>query len=60
MIIVSFSVFFVAIIFSVIWSFTSSGMFPGFNFVGLAQPGAFVYLPRSNFGQCGNRTGCAA
>src|SRR3569623_651909 len=37
MIIVSFSVFFVAIIFSVIWSFTSSGMFPGFNFVGLQQ-----------------------
>jgi glucose/mannose transport system permease protein len=37
MIIVSFSVFFVAIIFSVLWSFTDSGMFPGFHFVGLTQ-----------------------
>ncbi len=37
MIIVSFSVFFVAIIFSVVWSFTDSGMFPGFHFVGLTQ-----------------------
>ena len=36
-IIVYFSVFFVAILFSVYWSFTSSGMFPGFNFVGLQQ-----------------------
>lgn len=37
MIIVSFSVFFVGIFFSVLWSFTDSGMFPGFHFVGLAQ-----------------------
>ncbi|HEY4198922.1 MAG TPA: hypothetical protein VGM83_00015, partial [Devosiaceae bacterium] len=32
MIIVSFSVFFVAIIFSVLWSFTDSGMFPNLHF----------------------------
>jgi glucose/mannose transport system permease protein len=37
MIIVSFTVFFVCIIFTIIWSFTDSGMFPGFNFVGFAQ-----------------------
>jgi len=37
MIIVSFSVFFVGIAFAIIWSFTSSGMFPGFQFVGLTQ-----------------------
>jgi len=37
MIIVSFSVFFVGIIFTIIWSFTDSGMFPGFHFVGFAQ-----------------------
>lgn len=37
MIVVSFSVFFVGIIFTVIWSFTDSGMFPGFHFVGLMQ-----------------------
>jgi glucose/mannose transport system permease protein len=37
MIIVSFTVFFVCIIFTIIWSFTDSAMFPGFHFVGLAQ-----------------------
>jgi glucose/mannose transport system permease protein len=37
MIIVSFSVFFVGIFFSVLWSFTDSGMFPGLHFIGLAQ-----------------------
>ena len=37
MIIVSFSVFFVGIIFTIIWSFTDSGMFPNFNFVGVSQ-----------------------
>jgi len=37
MIVVAFSVFFVGIIFTVIWSFTDSGMFPGFHFVGLFQ-----------------------
>ena len=37
MIIVSFSVFFVAIIFSVLWSFTDSGMFPNLHFIGFSQ-----------------------
>lgn len=37
MAIASFSVFFVGIIFTIIWSFTNSGMFPGYNFVGFAQ-----------------------
>jgi glucose/mannose transport system permease protein len=37
MIIVSFTVFFVCILFTIMWSFTDSGMFPGFNFVGLQQ-----------------------
>jgi glucose/mannose transport system permease protein len=37
MIIIAFSVFFVAILFTVYWSFTGSGMFPGWNWVGLKQ-----------------------
>lgn len=39
MIIIAISVFFVAILFTIYWSFTSSGMFPGWNWVGLKQYG---------------------
>lgn len=37
MIIVATLVFFVAILFTIYWSFTDSGMFPGFNLIGTAQ-----------------------
>ncbi len=37
MIIVGITVFFVAILFTIYWSFTDSGMFPGWNWVGLKQ-----------------------
>jgi glucose/mannose transport system permease protein len=37
MIIIGFMVFFVAILFTIYWSFTDSGMFPGWNWVGLKQ-----------------------
>jgi glucose/mannose transport system permease protein len=37
MILIAFSVFFVAILFTIYWSFTSSGMFPGWTWVGLKQ-----------------------
>jgi glucose/mannose transport system permease protein len=37
MIITAIGVFVICIIFSVIWSFTNSKVFPNFNFVGLAQ-----------------------
>lgn len=37
MIVIAISVFFIAILFTIYWSFTDSGMFPGFNWVGLKQ-----------------------
>jgi len=37
MIIIGFMVFFVAILFTIYWSFTNSGMFPGWGWVGLKQ-----------------------
>ena len=37
MIVVAVGVFVIGIVFSIIWSFTSSKLFPNFNFVGLAQ-----------------------
>src|SRR5262249_22200025 len=37
MIIIAFFVFFVAILFTIYWSFTDSGMFPGWNWVGIKQ-----------------------
>jgi glucose/mannose transport system permease protein len=37
MIVIAFMVFFVAILFTIYWSFTDSGMFPGWNWVGLKQ-----------------------
>lgn len=37
MIAIAISVYFIAILFTVYWSFTDSGMFPGFNWVGLKQ-----------------------
>jgi glucose/mannose transport system permease protein len=37
MIVIAFMVFFVAILFTIYWSFTNSGMFPGWGWVGLKQ-----------------------
>ena len=37
MIVIAISVFFVAILFTIYWSFTNSGMFPGWGWVGLRQ-----------------------
>ena len=37
MIVIAFMVFFVAILFTIYWGFTDSGMFPGWNWVGLKQ-----------------------